>query len=389
MGRRMADVEFRLLLDHDEFTPEVQFDFRKLLAEVTVCDVDDIRIRSIRTGCINVRVTMPDDAAKQFLEMYWQFLQANRDLENIPEPLRSFLATYKVDDFTGRVDIDIHVKSNPKNRAVIFVHGWTGDNNTFGKWPAFLWDEFRCQSAVFEYPTGVFSHSPSNIYVGEALANWVRNNFQDTKLALVAHSLGGIVVRRFIVSAQEQRDERLDFNVRNIAFVASPHNGTVLASAASKIPFIDSEQVQELKQSSAVLYDLNIRWSKWVNHYVPKTCHLQSLFGTKDKVVTSVNAIGTSEDVIPILGRDHTDIVKPATPTDEVVRTVARFLINNSFFKDDPREDAQRRRDVAEINRAFYGEPAVPTKTDIEHGPLGTSRSDSKEPRLDNPFGDG
>jgi pimeloyl-ACP methyl ester carboxylesterase len=356
MARRMANVEFRLLLDHDDFTPEIQSEFRGLLAEVTVCNADDISIRSIRTGCINVVVNLPDEAAKQFLELYWQYCQSRPDLENVPEPLRSFLKKYKVDDFTGRVDIDIHVKSKPKNTAIVFVHGWTGDENTFGKWPSFLWDEFRCASEVFKYPTGLVSHSPSTVYVAEALANRIRNKYRDSRLALIAHSLGGLVVRRCMVSAQDQ-DDRLDFDVRNICFISSPHDGSVFAKAASRIPFINSEQIEELKNSSALLYDLNVRWARWVRNYVPRACRLQSLFGTADKVVASVSAIGMSENVIPILGKNHTDIVKPDDPNDEVAVTVRRFLVDNKFFEFDPKEDARLRTERAETNRQFWREP--------------------------------
>jgi pimeloyl-ACP methyl ester carboxylesterase len=365
MGRRMADVDFRLLLDHDEFTEEVQSNFRNLLAEVTDCSADDVRIVSIRRGCINVRVRMPDDSAKQFLEMFWMYCQENPDMESLPAPLREFLSKYKVDDFTGRVDIDIHVKSKPKNRAIIFVHGWTGDQDTFGRWPAFFWDEFRCANEVFKYPSGLMSHSPSTVYVADALANRIRNKFADSRLALIAHSLGGLVVRRCIVSAQEQ-DDRLDFDVRNISFVASPHDGSVLAKAASRIPFISSEQVQELTNSNALLFDLNKRWATWVRHYVPKTCRLQSLFGTADKIVGGVNAIGTSEDVIPILGKDHTNIVKPADPSDDVALTVRRFLVANKFFEDDPREDERLRFERAEMNRVFWREEATQVNPSME-----------------------
>jgi hypothetical protein len=115
--------------------------------------------------------------------------------------------------------------------------------------------------------------------------------------------------------------------------LASPHNGTILANLGNKIPFLKSEQLSDLSDDSPVLFDLNTRWMKWVKDYVPERCKLRSIFGTKDELVTSINAIGDDEDCIPILGRTHVDIVKPTNEEDEVVLTVETFLDETKFFE--------------------------------------------------------
>jgi hypothetical protein len=93
------------------------------------------------------------------------------------------------------------------------------------------------------------------------------------------------------------------------------------------------QQLSDLSDDSPVLYDLNKRWKKWMGDYVPSRCRLKSIFGTDDKVVTSVNAIGDDSDATPIMWKNHIDIVKPETADDEVVLTVKTFLKQTKFFE--------------------------------------------------------
>lgn len=347
-----SEAEFRLLLSHDSFTDSLRDSFVSELAGLTGCRPSEIEILRVRSGCIVVRVRLPDHASKKFLALFHKYISENCNLDVCPQELRDFISQFKVDNFTRYVsDIDILVREKPKGRAIIFVHGWTGDESTFKQWPSFVWDEFRCPVEVFKYPSGKLSHSPPVIQLADALRNTVRNRFASKNIAFVAHSLGGIVVRRFVI-ASESGDDRLDVLVKNIVFIASPHNGHLLARLAEKVPFLRSKQLADLSSDSPFLHDLNSRWIAWTRTYVPGSCRVTSIYGSADPLVTSLNAMGLDPDAIPILGKSHMDIVKPDDPSDEIVQTVDRILRQSGFFEREPDSDVRGQR---ALNAFFKG----------------------------------
>lgn len=360
MATGNSEAEFRLLLAHDSFTNSLRDSFVSELADLTGCNPSEIKVLRVRSGCIVVRVRLPDHASKKFLALFHKYISENCNLDACPQELRDFVTKFNVDNFTRFVsDIDILVREKPKGRAIIFVHGWTGDESTFKQWPSFAWDEFRCPVEVFSYPSGKLSHSPPVIQLADALRNTVRNKFAGKNIAFVAHSLGGIVVRRFVI-ASEDGDDRLDLLVRNIVFIASPHNGHLLARLAEKVPFLRSKQLADLSSDSTFLHDLNSRWIAWAHSYVPRSCRITSIYGSADPLVTSLNAMGLDPDAIPILGKNHVDIVKPDDPSDEIVQTVGRILRESRFFADEPDSDVARQRFAA----AFFGESREPAEAD-------------------------
>jgi pimeloyl-ACP methyl ester carboxylesterase len=333
MPIREAEVSFRLKTSLQAFTKDVEAEFISDLARLSGCMPDEIRVLSLRAGCVVLNLKMPEASAKEMFKVYQEYLRTKKEREMCPPEVLAFLEKWKVEDFTKfEVDLDIVVKKKSLRHAILFVHGWRGDDGSFESFPDILFSLHKSACAVFPYPTGVLQHSPSIVYVADALHNWIKNRFKDHRIAILAHSQGGLVTRRFIVSATDKRD-RLDMQVRNIVFFASPHNGTILANLGNKLPFLKSQQLSDLSDDSPILFDLNVRWKKWVKHYVPERCKLRSIFGTKDEVVTSINAIGDDEECIPILGRTHVDIVKPTNAEDEVVLTVETFLEETKFFE--------------------------------------------------------
>jgi tetratricopeptide (TPR) repeat protein len=133
-----------------------------------------------------------------------------------------------------------HWLRNPRNGiAVVFVHGvlssgescWRNANGTY--WPELLISESDIQSVgiyVFTYQTGIFSGTYSLGDVVSALQEHLRLDkvLDVNQIVFVCHSMGGIVVRKYLVS------RTLDLIDREIAvglfLIASPSLGSKYAN---------------------------------------------------------------------------------------------------------------------------------------------------------------
>lgn len=153
----------------------------------------------------------------------------------------------------------------------------------------------------------------------------MRNNVDADSIAIIAHSMGGIVARKLLVS-QRYRQDPLTSRIDQVTFVASPHHGAVLAKLGEHVPAMRHVQLSEIGPSSPVLFELNEQWQAWTKENSHRQPHVRSVFGTADAVVSANNARGLDPEAIPILGAGHRDVVKPASPNDEIVQTLARFL---------------------------------------------------------------
>jgi hypothetical protein len=99
--------------------------------------------------------------------------------------------------------------------SAVFVHGilssgetcWRHDNGSY--WPELLKDEPELDSLglyVFTYETGIFSGSYRLGDIVDALKEHMRLDgvLASDRLIFVCHSMGGIIVRKYIVERQAE-----------------------------------------------------------------------------------------------------------------------------------------------------------------------------------------
>ena len=80
----------------------------------------------------------------------------------------------------------------------------------------------------------------------------------------VGHSLGGLIIKRMLVSAAESSaasdaDRELVANARGVLFYGTPHAGTAVANlgSAAKYLFFPTAEVRELEKGAPQLEELN------------------------------------------------------------------------------------------------------------------------------------
>lgn len=330
--RLLEGIKIRMELPFASFDEHHRREFLGDLATITGCPENEIENVRFRPGCVIFEGDLDAKAIERLITLYKARAQVDDSQEL--SALLGFLAKYAVSSLTDDLEIRVQIhttrKSGDAKPVAVLVHGWKGDSTTFGNMPEYLRTLVNCDVEVYPFSTALFAHSPSILFIARNLDNWIRNNAEGKKLALIAHSMGGLVVRR-LITMQKEVPTGFDGLVKNVTFIASPQNGAVLASIGQKVPFLRSVQLDELGPSSPVLFELNAQWDRWVRCNVPANCTVRSIFGTADNIVSANDARGLDPEAVPILGAGHIDIVKPAKSDDEVVLTLARFLRESGF----------------------------------------------------------
>jgi pimeloyl-ACP methyl ester carboxylesterase len=226
------------------------------------------------------------------------------------------------------------------NSLVVFVHGIGGDGD--GTWrngetywpkmvaedPAFLGFDV----VVYEYPSSILGQSRSI----SDLARLMRDELQAPRIGIsqyenvvfITHSLGGIVVREYILDNIETST-----NVIGIFAFAAPMNGSHLANLASKIG--RGTTIDELKNDRSAKGYVSKMIDRWTGKrpriQVRNWCAYETnpLYGTQIQFLKVVDAgsarLLCSEDTRSVTG-DHWQIVKPESEQSFSHQLIQRWL---------------------------------------------------------------
>ena len=226
--------------------------------------------------------------------------------------------------------------SHPKG-DVIFVHGLAGhpwatwhpqnqtDNQNIDFWPFWLGEtlldkkidvniwSFGYEAPGFKY----FGQGMSRFDQASNLLEFLKvKNIGDRPFIFVTHSLGGLIVKHLIRTAQSfPQYQTIIEQVQGIVFLSTPHTGIHLSNLIQNISFLikPTVNVEELREHSPQLRDLN----EWYRQNVEK-------LGIKTKVfyetkplngILVVNEDSSNpgiRDVKPFaISEDYISIAKP------------------------------------------------------------------------------
>jgi pimeloyl-ACP methyl ester carboxylesterase len=223
------------------------------------------------------------------------------------------------------------------NKVVVFVHGLGGDSGTWGKFEQLIAEDpdLQWDVAHFEYPTptwGIrllpfvqFKYQPIQI-LADGLRTAIDEQLQDyEEIALVGHSLGGLVVRKYLLSeVHAQRKLR----VQKVILYAVPNDGSALAAISRELSIGANGHVKQLCRNSDFLENLRIDWAR-VD--IDKEVDITVVVGGNDHIVSRASAEANfrTRDSEPkyILKAGHKDIVKPTSSED------LRFIILRNALK--------------------------------------------------------
>jgi len=213
------------------------------------------------------------------------------------------------------IDLDLDegpLCSKPANRKLLaFIHGWNGDsNNTWRKFPTLACHDPKFSDVnilVVDYPTYMLRR---NLHITE-LSDWLNNKLDAAdqsqryeKMAIVAHSLGGLIAREMVIIRELAR-KQVTFGL--LISVASPYEGANIAKLGKALQ-IGQLFAEEARPGSSFLVTLGKHWALLRSR--PRTyCYS----GVGDAVVSNSSAVAKCDGFTthPHHHWGHQDLVKP------------------------------------------------------------------------------
>ncbi len=222
----------------------------------------------------------------------------------------------------------------PGEPPIILVHGWNGGEFT---WPSpgqlqALEDRLHRDIYLFTYRTGIVANRYPPLELLEEKLDRFLSAYPTVDI--VAHSMGGLLLRQYLSHHPENP-------VRRVVFLSTPHFGTNAAQILSGLASISAEgniQASEIRPGSDFLWQLNnlegaeLEGIEVLNVYVGE----ESLFDS-DFVVGASSAWIPWGHNVRVTGDHHTGKRLPEFDF------VLSFLQDGTLPKDSP---APKRRDL-------------------------------------------
>jgi len=223
----------------------------------------------------------------------------------------------------------------PDAIPIILIHGWNGSE--------FSWPSARVLKAMegrlgrdiyfFTYRSGVLGERFPPLEILEEELEHFLVNFR--KVDVVAHSMGGLLIREYLLHHPNER-------IRRIVFLSTPHFGTNAAKFLSGIADVSplgNLQAEEMRPGSRFLWQLNeaeaeeLKPLEVLNVYVKDTSLIKS-----DAIVGEHSAYLNGQHNVVIEGNHHT-LPKRMDEFD----FITQFLMHGTV---PPEAEKPKRRDL-------------------------------------------
>jgi pimeloyl-ACP methyl ester carboxylesterase len=281
---------------------------------------------------------------------------------------------------TIAVGAEIDAAPAASGRLIVFVNGINSDiQGTFSNpdtgafWPKLMREDDsnvfdRADIMSYEIDTDFGGESPRITDIADKMALDLNDTLASyTSVVFVAHSLGGVVLRRYLLTEARKDDGGItsDNRIKGLLLLGTPMNGAVIANLGSGI--FESQTLWQLGQSNDADSFLDTLRDEWIDEgmvpLIPTQCGYETV-GVRVKflwwespgvkVVTPDSASTLCSTGVTGLARlDHFGIAQPDDAQAQPYALAARWY--REIF-DDP-EDVALPGDVAlancEVNR--YG----------------------------------
>jgi pimeloyl-ACP methyl ester carboxylesterase len=228
----------------------------------------------------------------------------------------------------GRLDTN---SSQSNQAAIVFVHGFTGDwKGTWGRIPEFLskdrtlngWDLFG-----FGYESrrrfdllGIWSADAALPEIATKLYTTLDSEVSPNKykaIALVAHSMGGLVVQEALVRYPDLR-----LRTNTLVLFGTPSAGL---AKADKLSFI-KQQIENMREDSDFIKNLRTHWSQLALDSDPRMRFI-TVAGELDQFVPPASSLGpfvtTAQRVVP---GNHVTMLNVTSADDPTVKVLIGAL---------------------------------------------------------------
>ncbi|MBQ0901301.1 hypothetical protein [Micromonospora sp. U21] len=205
--------------------------------------------------------------------------------------------------------------------AVVFVHGFLSSTEVWSQFCDLVWHDEELADVelrTFGYATALFSANPLRQVpalddVADSLRTFLAHDLTHcSRLALVSHSQGGLVVQRALARMlAEERDELSRIGL--VLMYACPHAGSDLGLTPRRLFMRNHPQERELRPLNAAVLDAQRVVLHRIVHAPDSPTRVLVYAGESDRVVTPASARSVFPDA-GVLPGDHFSIVRPDSP---------------------------------------------------------------------------
>jgi len=214
-------------------------------------------------------------------------------------------------------------RNEGKERVIVFVHGVYGSAagtwtcaSTGMTWPKLLLNDPTFTNTdiyVAQYPT----HFVNNLMSIDDQVSNLMNRFEGdgvfskhNEVVFVAHSLGGLVVQRLLLTHHE-----LAAKVRFIYFLSTPQEGSQVARLGHILNGDPNLQQMFSGDSNTYLQNIEAEWMG-ANFGIPRYCTIERK-ATKGLLVVDRQSGTRNCQKVVALDEDHSGVAKPCSKNDD------------------------------------------------------------------------
>jgi pimeloyl-ACP methyl ester carboxylesterase len=262
-----------------------------------------------------------------------------------------------------------------KPALLLFIHGIGSSPETaWGNFPQLVRTDAalfkRYHIDVFDYPTALTGQGYPVTDIAQFLQTRMETDWCDyPEVAIIAHSQGGLVARRYIADCFNNMGR---CRVRRVLFFATPHGGALLPKLSSKVPFAGSflhPQTLGLAYDSPELRALYLAEAACDAHLRVRT---KFVVAAEDDFVTTMSAWGSHGpgDYLVVPRESHGSLVKPEDKDYSGFRIAREFLLEEDLggaVEADHRQAllkqkwrAEQSKAEAERDRFLYSARSIP-----------------------------
>ncbi|QTA77838.1 Alpha/beta hydrolase fold-containing protein [Desulfonema limicola] len=236
-----------------------------------------------------------------------------------------------------------YIEQNPDNRSIaIFIHGFTGNyEKTWGRLPLLLLNDqnlIKYDFLFWGYPTKFFGKNETIDNIADHLKTEIDFlNKPFDQIILVGHSMGGLVIRAYIVQALlDGKGDDLN-NIKDILLFGTPNDGILKAQF---VPKIVNDQIVDMGIASEFIIKLRRYWIQRVidvnkNDKYNRSIPTIAIAGFGDHFVSKESVESIFRDTAVTDG-DHVSMVKPNDPNHLTFRIIRKRLQAALQINDSP-----------------------------------------------------
>lgn len=203
-----------------------------------------------------------------------------------------------------------------RTRTLVFVHGWMGGDVTWSDFPHLAASDPRFAAfniLVVQFPTFLVGKNIDIGQTSDVLRAQLSAKAKDHELYLIAHSMGGIIARQFVI---QDRLAQTHLAIRAIISIATPYLGADVAKLGFELG-IAPEQLYDLKAGSSFLNQQAISWRELVSG-APSSSSLKTfcIGSVADRIVKPPSAISQCGDFKVVSEWGHRELAKPTAISD-------------------------------------------------------------------------